>query len=79
LLRGRSYRALISVPVSADSDAEAWRKATQYAHSLKHDGSAVPAGLLELLGALVDDRLEIIRVVEADPALLRQLPPDWRP
>jgi len=45
----------------------------------KHDGSAVPAGHLELLGALVDDELEIIRVVEADPALLPQLPPDWRP
>ena len=55
------------------------RKATEYAHSLKHDGSAVPAGHLELLGAVVDDELEIIRVVEADPALLRQLPPDWRP
>ncbi len=78
-MRGRSYRALISVPVSAETDAEAWRKATEYAHSLKHDGSAVPAGHLELLGAVVDDELEIIRVVEADPALLRQLPPDWRP
>lgn len=78
-MRGRSYRALISVPVTADTDAEAWRKATEYAHSLKHGESAVPAGHLELLGALVDDKLEMIRVVEADPALLRQLPPDWRP
>jgi hypothetical protein len=78
-VRGRSYRALISVPVTADTDAEAWRKATAYAHSLKHDGSAVPARHLELLCALVDDELEMIRAVEADPALLPQLPPDWRP
>ena len=78
-MRGRSYRALISVPITADTDAEAWRKATAHAHTLKHEHSAVPAGHLELLGALVGDQLEMIRVVEADPALLRQLPPDWRP
>ncbi len=78
-MRSRSYRALISIPISAETDAEAWRKATAHAHALKHEGSAVPAGHLELLGALVDDELEMIRVVEADPALLRQLPPDWRP
>jgi hypothetical protein len=39
-MRDRSYRALISVPVTADTDAEAWRKATEYAHSLKHGESA---------------------------------------
>ena len=78
-MRNRSYRALISVPINAETDAEAWRKATAHAHDLKHDGSAVPAGHLELLGALVNDKLEMIRVVEADPDLLRRLPPDWRP
>lgn len=49
------------------------------AHSLRHSGDGtVVAGHLELLGEVRSDTLEIARVVDADPAFLRQLPPDWK-
>lgn len=76
----REFRALISVPITAEDEAEAMELAVQSAHSLTHpSGGNVVAGHLELLGEVRSDTLEIARVVDTDPAFLRQLPPDWRP
>jgi hypothetical protein len=73
------YRALISVPITADSDDEATGIGDRYAMSLLGSGGSVVVGQLELLGEIREESLEIIRVVHADPWLLRQLPPDWKP
>jgi hypothetical protein len=76
----RHYRALISVPITADDDEQARTIGTEHAHSLVHPGDTnVVAGHLEFLGELVGDSMEIARVVWADPAFRRQLPPDWKP
>jgi hypothetical protein len=76
----RYYRALISVPVAAASDEQAYRIATQHAHSLLHPGRKVIAGHLEFLGEVAEGSLmEIARPVHEDPLFLKQLPPDWKP
>lgn len=71
------YRALFSVPISADSDGEARRRADEFASMLR--GDKVVYGHTELVGAIAEGDLEVCRVVWADPWFLRQLPPDWKP
>lgn len=72
-----AYRALISLPISADTDEKAWNQAAKYAHSLRHAASRVVAGHLELLGEVANgDLLRVGRVVDMDPHLLQQLPPE---
>lgn len=68
----RTYRALISVPISAVDDAEARTKADELA------GRTVD-GHVELVGEVHADELMIRRVVHAEALLLRQLPADWKP
>lgn len=75
----KSYRALISVPVTADDDDTAWSQAVEQAHSLIQPGSKIVAGHLELVGEVREGTMQIARVVTADPLFLRQLPPDWKP
>jgi hypothetical protein len=75
----RRYRALLSVPIKADSDEEALSVAIQHANSLTHPGSEVIAGHLEMLGEVAEGLLRIARVVDSDPQFLSQLPADWRP
>jgi hypothetical protein len=68
------YRALISVPVAAEDDDEAYEKAVEYEHSLLHPGGDAVAGHLELLGEVAEGSLQIQRIVLEDPGLRRQLP-----
>lgn len=75
----RQYRALVSVPISADSDDDAVRQGVEYAHSLHHPGGKGVAGHLELVGEVREGLMEIIRVVDEDPLFTKQLPPDWKP
>ena len=75
----RRYRALISVPISADSDEDAVRQGIEQAHSLYHPNSEVVAGHLELVGEVREGLMGVLRIVDAEPLLLDQLPPDWRP
>lgn len=75
----RRYRALISIPVDADSDADALKIASEQADSVRHPGSGVVAGHLELVGEVREGLMEVIRIVDADPLLLTQLHPDWKP
>jgi hypothetical protein len=75
----RRYRALISVPITADDDENARKIANDYAGSLVHPGGGkVVAGHLELVGELRDHAMEIARVVWADSGFRQQLPPDWK-
>lgn len=74
----KSYRALISIPIEATSDDAAITVANEKAASVRHTGGVV-AGHVELVGEVRDDLLEMSRIVAADPAFLRQLPPDWQP
>lgn len=67
-----TYRALISVPITADDDNEARARADELA------GRTVD-GHVELIGEVHADELMIRRVVHAEALLLRQLPPDWKP
>jgi hypothetical protein len=64
------YRALISVPITANNDAAAQHAADEMA--LNGDGH------VELIGETADDSLRIIRVVRADPHFAHQLPYDWK-
>ena len=74
----KHYRALISIPVAATTDDEATRLAVEQAHSLEHPGGGA-AGHLEMLAEVQEGTLQMVRVVDADPGLLTQLPPDWKP
>ena len=73
------YRALISVPISASDDDDAVTIGVEHANSLMHPGTQVIAGHLEMIGEVRKGQIQVLRVVEADPQLLPQLPPDWRP
>jgi hypothetical protein len=53
--------------------------AVEHAHSLPDPSGTSVVGHLELLGEVAENSMEITRVVLADPGLLRQLPPDWKP
>lgn len=75
----KHYRALISIPIQADSDDDAISVASEEAASLRTPGGAVVTGHVELVGEAREDLVEIVRVVHADAAFLRQLPPDWKP
>jgi hypothetical protein len=75
----KRYRALISVPITADSDRDAVEQAVAYAHSLLHPDAQVVAGHLELVGEAGDALMQIVRVIDEDPLFTTQLPPDWRP
>jgi hypothetical protein len=74
----KQYRALLSVPVQANSDAEAMQIAETYANSLA-DASGAITGHVELVGEVREGQVEMVRVVSAESWLLRQLPADWRP
>jgi hypothetical protein len=74
----KHYRALFSMPIEASSDADAMRLAGEQAHRLLHPGGGV-AGHVEMLAEVQENGMEMLRVVEADPWLLRQLPADWKP
>lgn len=67
----KHYRALISIPVQAESDDEAQDLAERRA-------ADIAEGHLELLGAVEEGQMQIRRVVSADPWLARQLPLDWK-
>lgn len=73
----KQYRALISVPVEAASDADAVAAANEQAAALRYDDGGV-AGHVELVGEVREDLLEIVRVVRADAMFLRQVPPEWK-
>jgi hypothetical protein len=75
----RRYRALISAPITAQSDDDAMTKAVALAHSLTQPDSKVISGHLELLGEVREGLMEIVRVVDEDPLFTKQLPPDWKP
>jgi hypothetical protein len=69
------YRALISIPIFADTDDQAVAQANEHASSLRpHPEGEAIAGHLELLGEVSDH--QFTRVVVAEP--LSPLPPDWK-
>jgi hypothetical protein len=71
----RQYRALLSVHITAEDDAEAQDIADKHAGSLVTDGAVV--GHMELIGELAEGSLRIARVVYATPQFRHQLPLDW--
>jgi hypothetical protein len=70
----RYYRALISVPITAENDNDADKQASTYARSLLHPGSTTIGGHLELLTEVVHGSLKPRRVVHEDPGFPDQLP-----
>ena len=74
----KDYRALISIPIRAESDDDAIRLAEERAASVHHPDGSV-AGHVELVGETHAVLLEIDRVVFSDPLFLLQLPPDRKP
>ncbi len=68
------------MPITACNDADAINAANKLAHSARDPaGGSVAVGHIELLGELRGSAMEIARAVHAEPAFLRQLPPDWKP
>jgi hypothetical protein len=67
----RQYRALISIPISADDDNAALDAAAKA--SMDNDGH------VELVGETAENSLRIVRVVHAESLLMKQLPLDWTP
>ena len=65
----RQYRALISVPIEANTDDEAWSQAVDYANLLRKPNHVI-RGHVELVTEVADD----VRRVWEDPGLRRQLP-----
>jgi hypothetical protein len=62
----KRYRAIVSIPVEAENDDEAFEIAATRAHSLRHEGVAI--GHLESLGEVdPDGLLEIDRVAYETP------------
>ena len=70
----KSYRALISMPIAADGDEDAENQAVQHANSLRHPGSDVISGHVELLIEVQDGGLEPERVLWEDPGFRQHLP-----
>jgi hypothetical protein len=68
------YRALISVPISADDDEEAMRIAGEHALSLRRPGSEVVVGHVEMVATTEDGSLAVRRVVFIDPGFNKQIP-----
>lgn len=77
----KAYRALISIPITANSDRAARERAEEQAASLRGPYGTGVVGHLELVGEIrpETDLMEIVRVVHRDPHFLSQLPPDWKP
>ena len=70
----KAYRALISVPIRATGDTDAFNQAVDCAHSLELGGGIV--GHLELVGEVADSELlRVARVSYEDPRLREQLGP----
>jgi hypothetical protein len=69
----KSYRALISVPISAEDDEEAYERASEFANSLRHPGSETIAGHIELLIEAYKDSLTSKRVIIEDHRLWDQI------
>jgi hypothetical protein len=67
------YRALISVPISAKTDNDAYERAQQLAASLMEEGAVI--GHVEAVYALPEgDLLRAGRVVWIDPSFEKQIP-----
>ena len=67
----KHYRALISVPISANSDDHAWTQAVKYAHSLMDDNCVV--GHVEQVAECENGSLTTNRVVYRDSGLTKQI------
>jgi hypothetical protein len=70
----RYYRALISMPITAENDNDADKQARAHARSLLHPGSTTIGGHLELLTEVSYGGLEPMRVVYEDETFSAQLP-----
>lgn len=68
------YRALISVPIKADTDDEAEDFANLYATLLYHPGTNVIAGHVELVTEVHAPGLTPVRVVHEDESFRGQIP-----
>jgi hypothetical protein len=69
----RSYRALISMPISAENDDDAAEQAYAHARSLLWPGSTTIGGHLERLAEVPGGGLETKRIVIEDDQFLTQL------
>jgi hypothetical protein len=68
-----------SVPITAADDEKAWTIAVEHAHSLFDAGGRSVIGHLELLGAVGDGALEIVRSSTRIPCWSASFLPDWKP
>jgi hypothetical protein len=68
------YRALISVPIAAEDDDEAYERAVEYGHAPLYPWGEGVAGHLELLGEVAEGSWRIRRVVHEDAGLRAQWP-----
>jgi hypothetical protein len=75
----KQYRALISIPITADNDAAARNQADKQAGEMRDADGTSSSGHVELVGEVPENGLQIARVVHAEALFLRQLPPDWKP
>jgi hypothetical protein len=69
----RYYRALISMPITAEDDEDALEQAHTYARSLLHPGGTTIGGHLERLTEVPRGSLETRRVVTEDEGFMTQL------
>jgi hypothetical protein len=69
----RYYRALISVPITAEDDEDALEKAGDYARSLLLPGGITSGGHMERLAEVHGGGMATMRVVTEDEDFLGQL------
>jgi hypothetical protein len=76
----KRYRALISVPIAAEDDQDARRRAGRCVAGILDPASEAPVASLELVGELERDSLAAIgRIVWIERGFFEQLPTEWRP
>lgn len=75
----KQYRALISIPITADNDDAARSQADKQAGEMRAPDGLSGSGHVEMVGEVPESGLQIARVVHAEALFLRQLPPDWKP
>ena len=75
----KQYRALISIPITADNDDAARSQADKQAGEMRAPDGLSGSGHVEMVGEVPEGGLQIARVVHAEALFLRQLPPDWKP
>ena len=68
------YRALISIPISAETDDDAVSQGAEYAHSLLDPDGGVVIGHLEFVGEVDKGQLAVRRVVDEEPEFRHQFP-----